>query len=267
MKRSFAWITSIVAGGVLFATLVPLAAQTPATGFKPRRTPDNQPDFQGIWQAMGSAHFNLEPHSASFGIPAGLGVIVDPPDGKIPYTAAGRAKREENLRNRGTLDPHSKCYKPGVPHLMYLPFPLQIIQSKTQVTIVSEYIHNTRHIYLNRKQHYPTADAEFWNGDSFGRFEGDTFITDVANFSPQPWLDRSGNHHSEQLRVVERFNLIDADTIRYEATLEDSKTYTRPWRISLLLYRRKEPNIRLLEYECHAYADNALKDPVLPKAP
>jgi hypothetical protein len=151
--------------------------------------------------------------------------------------------------------------------MMYLPFPLQIVQSATQVSILSEYVHNVRHIYLNRTKHYPTDDAEFWNGDSVGKFEGETFVVDVANFSPNPWLDRSGNHHSSSLHVVERFTLIDADTIRYEATLEDAKTYTRPWTIRVLLYRHKEPNMRLLEYECHAYAENSLGETALPTVP
>ena len=262
-KRSFVWICSLLAVVIAGAALLPLVAQTPAA-FRPSRTSTGQPNFQGIWQAMGSAHYDLEPHGASFGIPAGLGVIVDPPDGKIPYNAAGLAKRAENLRNRATADPHSKCFKPGVPHMMYLPFPFQIIQSATQVTVLSEYVHNVRNIYLNRNSHYPTGDAEFWNGDSVGRFDGDSLVTDVGNFSPNVWLDRSGNHHSEGLKVTERFTLIDADTIRYEATLDDSKTFTRPWRMSMLLYRRKEPNLRILEYECHAYAENSLKEPTLP---
>ena len=260
-RRSLLWITSLTVG-FLGVALLPAVGQTPA--FRPSRTPDGQPNFQGIWQAMSSAHFNLEPHTASFGIPAGTGVIVDPTNGKIPYTAAGLAEREENLKNRGTADPYSKCFKPGVPHMMYLPFPLQIVQTKTQVTVLSEYVHNVRNIYLNRDKHYPTGDAEFWNGDSVGRFDGDTLVTDVANFSPNPWLDRSGNHHSEDLKVVERFTLIDADTIRYEATLTDPKTYTRPWTIRVLLYRHKEPNARILEYECHAYAENSLGPPELP---
>jgi hypothetical protein len=263
-RRPFFWLSVALLVVSVSGALLPLAAQAPAAGFRAPRTSLGQPNFQGIWQAMGSAHFDLEPHGASFGIPAGLGVVVDPPDGKIPYNAAGLAKRAENLRNRATADPHAKCFKPGVPHMMYLPFPFQIVQSATQVTVLSEYVHNVRNIYLNRSKHYPTGDAEFWNGDSVGRFDGDSLVTDVANFSPNPWLDRSGNHHSEDLKVTERFTLIDADTIRYEATLEDPKTFTRPWRMSLLLYRRKEPNLRILEYECHAYAENSLREPALP---
>jgi len=269
-KRSLFWLSMIAAGilcGTTCAALLPMLAQAPAPTFKAPRTPDGQPNLMGIWQVMSTAHWNVEPHGASTGVPAGLGVIVDPPDGKIPYRPEALKKRAENFQNRAKLDPHAQCYKPGTPHIMYLPFPLQIIQTSTQVTILSEYVHNTRHIYLNRKSHYPPDSVELWNGDSVGRFEGDVFVTDVGNFIGQGWLDRAGNFASEQLKVVERMRLIDADTIQYEATLEDPKTFTRPWTMRVLLYRHKEPRFRLLEYECHAYTDLSLKDPKLPVVP
>lgn len=265
--RRLFWLLPILLAGILCATLLPSLAQTPAPAFKPARTPDGQPNFMGIWQTMSTAHYDLEPHSASMGVPAGTGVIVDPPDGKIPYRPEALAKRNENYKNRAKLDPHSKCYKPGTPHMVYLPFPFQIVQTPTQVTILSEYVHNTRHIYLTRKSHWPPDSVDLWNGDSVGRFEGDVFVTDVANFNGLAWLDRAGNFHSDQLKVTERFRLIDADTIQYEATLEDPRTYTRPWTLRVLLYRHKEPRFRILEYECHAYKDDALKEPQLPTVP
>ena len=265
--RSVFWLLTIGLAGVLCVAILPLIAQTPTSAFRPPRTPDGQPNLMGIWQVMSTAHYNVEPHGPSLGIPAGLGVIVDPADGRIPYRPEALTKRNENFRNRAKLDPHEKCYKPGTPHMMYLPFPLQIIQTPTQVTVLSEYVHNTRHIYLTRKSHWPPDSVDLWNGDSIGRFEGDVFISDVANFNGQAWLDRSGNFHSDALKVIERFRLIDADTIQYEATLEDPKTYTRPWTMRLLLYRHKEPRFRILEYECHAYRDDSLKEPVLPNVP
>jgi len=262
--RSLIWIASILVAGVLSAALFPAVGQTPATTFKAPRTALGQPDFQGIWQVMDTAHYDLEPHGPSYQVPAGVGNIIDPPDGKIPYRPEALKKKQENFKNRLTEDPYSKCWKPGVPHMMYVPFPFQIVQSKDHVTILSEYVHNSRILYLNRKTHYAEGEVDFWNGDSVARFDGDSLVTDVANFNGMAWLDRAGNHHSEQLKVVERFTLIDRDTIRYQATLTDPKTYTRPWTIQVLMYRRKEPNLRILEYECHAYADNSLKEPVLP---
>lgn len=266
-NRSLLLPIAVVVGGVMCATLLPLVAQTPAPAFRPARTPDGQPNFNGIWQVMNSAHYDLEPHAASMGTPAGTGVIVDPADGKIPYRPEALAKRNENSRNRAAADPYAKCYKPGTPHLTYVPFPFQILQTSSQMTILSEYMHNTRHIFLTRKTHYPPDTVDLWNGDAVGRFDGDVFVTDVANFNGQAWLDRNGNFASDQLKVTERFRLIDADTIQYEATMDDAKTYTRPWTIRMLLYRHKEPRMRILEYECHAYKDDALKDPKLPTAP
>jgi hypothetical protein len=250
---------SATAGGQ--GAAAPGGGQKPAGGQKyaPPRTPFGQPDLQGIWQVLSaSAAGNLEPHAASWGIPAGLGVIVDPPDGMIPYQPSAIARRAENFRNRGTADPLTKCYKPGVPRLTYLPFPLQIVQSPQFVMIFYEYVHNYRTIHLNRKTHLEGLD--FWNGDSIGRWDGNTLVVDVANFNDQTWFDSAGNYHSEALHVVERYTRTDANTITYEATIEDPKVFTRPWKMSMPLHLHREPNFRLLEYECHAYAEDVAKE-------
>lgn len=245
-----------------------LARSVAAQEFTPARNRHGQPDFEGIWQVLDPApHFDIEPHSASYGVPAGLGVVKDPPGGRIPYTAAGLAKRDANRANRAA-DPFARCYKPGVPHLMYLPFPLQIVQSKNFMTIMSEYMHNTRFIFFNRSDHFGEGELDLWNGDSVGRFDGDSLVTEVFNFHPDTWLDRSGNHAGgAKLKVEERLTLIDADTIRYRATLTDAEDFTRPWTIETYLHRHKDPAKQILEYECHAYADNALGPPVLPEVP
>ncbi len=269
-RRAGSWgpraLSSFVVLGV--ATVV-VAVPVHAQDYSPPRNEWAQPDLQGIWQVLDTApHYNIEPHNASYGVPAGTGIVVDPPNGMIPYNANGLAKREANRANRAQLDPIGRCYKPGTPHIMYLPFPLQILQSENLVTINSEYVHNTRFIYLHRSDHYGEGDLDLWNGDSVGRYEGDALVTDVYNFHPDVWLDRSGNHAGGwTLQVQERLELIDADTLRYRATLEDPEDFTRPWTIEVLLYRHKDPNKRILEYECHAYADNALGPPELPVVP
>jgi hypothetical protein len=246
--------------------LMLLAGQVVAQDFAPDRNRFGQPDFEGIWQALDTAtHFNIEPHGASYGVPAGLGVVVDTPDGRIPYTPSGLARREANRANLAD-DPIARCYKPGVPHMMYLPFPLQIVQSEHFLTIMSEYVHNTRFIFLNRDDHFGEGELDLWNGDSVGRFEDGELITDVYNFHPDTWLDRSGNHAGgQQLRVTERLTLIDADTIRYRATLTDPEDFTQPWTIETWLYRHKDPAKEILEYECHAYAENSVGPPELPE--
>jgi hypothetical protein len=249
-------------------SLTAVALSAGAQNYSPPRNRYGQPDFSGIWQALDPApHFNVEAHGASYGVPAGLGIVTEPADGRIPYTAPGLARREANRANRAA-DPFARCYKPGVPHLMYLPFPLQIVQSEGFMTILSEYMHNTRFIFFNRDDHFGEGELDLWNGDSVGRFDGDSLVTEVFNFHPDIWLDRSGNHAGgATLTVAERFTLIDADTIRYRATLTDPEDFTRPWTIETYLYRNKDPARQILEYECHAYAENALGPPELPRPP
>jgi hypothetical protein len=225
--------------------------------YKAPRTWDGKPDIQGIWQVQSNAHFDLEPHNASTGIPAGPGIIVDPPDGKIPYLPGALAKKQQNFAGRETLDPVNKCYMPGVPRLTYMPYPLQIFQTPVDTIIASEYVHNYRTIHTAVTKHLDGVD--FWNGDSRGHWEGDTLVVDVAGFNDQTWFDRAGNYHSDQLHVVERYTRTSPNTLMYEATIEDPKTFSRPWKIAVPLYLHEEKNFRLLEYECHAYLEDAAK--------
>jgi hypothetical protein len=234
----------------LSCIMTPLAAQT----FTPEHNSWNQPDLSGFWQVMNTAAYNVEPHTASTGVPAGLGVITAPADGMIPYTADARAQRDRNFADRFNADPLRHCYKPGVPRLTYLNLPFQIVQTENQVVMLSEYIHNTRTVHLDRREHLD--GIEFWNGDSIGHYEGDTLVVDVAGFIGSTWLDQAGNFHSPQLKVTERYTPLDPDHLRYEATLEDPATYTQPWTMSMILYRHIEDDFRVLEYECHAYAED-----------
>jgi hypothetical protein len=247
----FSMIRTALLAAILASTLCGQAA------YKAPRTWNDQPDLQGIWQVMNTANDSLEPHTAVLGMPAGLGVIVDPPDGKIPYKPEALAQRDENFKNRATADPVNRCWMPGVPRLTYLPFPLQIFQSKDHILIASEYVHTYRTIFINGTKHLDGVD--FYDGDSRGHWEGDTLVVDVAGFNDQTWFDRSGNYHSEQLHVVERYTRTGPDVLMYEATIEDPKLLTRPFKISMPLHRHTEPNFRLLEYECHAYMEDANK--------
>jgi hypothetical protein len=90
-------------------------------------------------------------------------------------------------------------------------------------------------------------------GDSRARWEGNTLVVDVVHFTDQTWLDRAGNFHSNALHVVERYTPLSADHMRYDATIEDPNVFTRPWTISMPLYRRQESNAELLEYDCLTY--------------
>jgi hypothetical protein len=234
---------------------VPVSAQA---AYKAPRTADGTPDLQGIWQVRNtSAAFGLEDHTGALGISPGRRVIVDPPDGKIPYKPEALAKRQANFKNRDAADTLNKCYMPGVPRITYLDFPFQIFQTPKYTLITYEYIHIYRTIFTDGSKHIDGLD--FWLGDPRGHWDGDTLVVDVADFNDQTWFDASGDYHSDKLHVVERYTRTGLDTLRYEATIEDPEVFTRAWKISLPLYRHTEPNFRILEYECQAYADEAAK--------
>ena len=246
-------VTSIVL--FLVAAVSVANAQTPANTLP--RTPDGKPDLSGIWQVMNTAAWDIQDHTAQKGMPAGVGVVVG---NEIPYKPEALAKKRENYANRATADPESKCYLPGVPRIMYMPYPFQIFQKPDQITMLFEYVHATRAIYTNGTQH-PPGHIDWWMGDSRGRWEGDTLVVDVVHFNDQTWFDRAGNFHSEQLHLVERFTPLDRDHITYEVTVEDPKIFTAPWRISMILYRHREPSAQILEYECYGF-DNEFHAPV-----
>lgn len=207
------------------------------------------PDLSGIWQVLNTADWDVQAHQARKDAPAGTGVVEG---GGIPYQPWALAKKKENFENRATADPRVKCDLPGVPRINYTPLPFQILQGASQVKILYEYAHGVRSIYTNGTQH-PKGHIDWWLGDSRGHWEGDTLVVDVVDFNDQSWFDRAGDFHSDELHVVERYTLADADHLNYEVTIEDPKVFTRPWKMSMILYRRKEANFQLLEYECYGF--------------
>jgi hypothetical protein len=233
-------------GAVIVA--LPAAAQEYHAG----RTAGGQPDMQGIWQADTTAYADMLPHSPQLGLPAGFGIVEG---GEIPYNREAAAKQQENFQHRATEDPVSHCFLPGVPRANYMPFPLQIFQTPGDVAILYEYVHAYRLIPLDGSKH--PDDIDFWMGDSRGHWEGDTLVVDVADNNDQTWFDDAGNFHSGDLHIVERYRRTGPDTIHYEATIEDAKTFTRPWKIAFNLYRRQQKNLELMEYDCYAYDEAA----------
>lgn len=227
------------------------------------RTADGQPDFSGIWQAIGTAHYDIEPHAADFGplvengaigaIPAGIGVVLG---GEIPYTDEGRAQQEANKATWLENDPVVKCYMPGIPRANYLPFPFQVIQSTDHIVVAYEFASASRIVYLNR----PDFEAPIlsWMGHSRGYFEDDVLIIDVTDQVPDTWLDHAGNHHTDALKVTERYYHLGPNTLMYEATLVDPAIYTEPWTIRFPLYRRLDENMQLLEYKCVEFTEELI---------
>jgi hypothetical protein len=235
--------------GSMIGTVAILAlGPAPAAGQALPRTPDGKPDLSGIWQAVNSAAWNILPHAADPDVPAGLGVVEG---NELPYTPAAAARQRDNYANRATLDPETKCWLPGVPRATYMGFPFQIVQTPGQISILYEYAHAMRNIYMNSA--HPKGPIEWWMGDSRGTWEGDTLVVDVVHFNDQTWFDKAGNHHSDVLHVVERYTPLGPNHVNYEATIEDSKVFTRPWKMSMPLYRRLDRNMQILDYECYAF--------------
>ena len=174
---------------------------------------------------------------------------------ELPYLPSALEQRRENYENRLTEDPEAKCYMVGVPRITYMPYPFQIMQTPDQLTILYEYVHTFRNIYIDSE--HPPGPIQWWMGDSRAHWEGDTLVVDVVHFTDQTWFDRSGNFHSEELHVVERYTRTGPDHMLYEAAIEDPKVFSRPWRMSMPLYRRQENNMRVLEYECYAFLEEA----------
>jgi len=260
---------SLVAGVAIVA--VTIAAIPSVTG--QARTPgvprvNGKPDLNGIWQTINTANWNIQAHTAkaalamrpgpvvpvpakevvAFGavgsVPSGLGVV----DGnELPYLPEALKKKQDNEANWLTRDPEIKCYLPGVPRATYMPFPFQIFQGQGSFFISYEYAGAVRNVYL--KDPGP-APIDSWMGQSVGRWEGDTFVIEVSGFNDQSWFDRAGNHHTEQLKVTERYTMTDADHIRYDATITDPGTFSRPWTMSMPLYRRVERGARLGQFKC-----------------
>jgi hypothetical protein len=259
------WLSSarIVSGVVVLAGLqlavIPSAGQAPAS--PAAKTADGKPNFNGIWQAVNTANWDLEDHLPRAGVPQ-LGVIgVTPPGqgvvegGEIPYQPAAAKKKQENFRNRTSADPEAKCYPPGVPRATYLPYPFQMIQSPKTIFIGYGVGDFSRKIHLDKVEPPP---IDTWMGRSLGRFEGQTLVVDVTGLNGQAWLDRAGNFASENVHIVERYTLITPYHIQYEATIEDPTVFTRPWKISMPLYRRMEPNVEILEFKCAEFSEELL---------
>ena len=225
----------------LCVSAAPALAQKKGAAFTVAKTWYDQPDLQGIWVPVKPVD-NLEKG----------GYIKDPPNGKIPYAAGQAAKRAENLKNAATADLVNKCYMPGVPRLMYMGFPFQLFETKNYVAIASEYSHVFRMIYLDGSPHLDFPDL--WDGDSRGHWDGNSLVTDVTNFNDMTWLDKAGNHHSNQLHVTERFTRTGENSLLYEATISDPMTFTKDWKIAVPMVRKTGPTARIMEHECQELA-------------
>ena len=268
-------ILSAVVGGAIAMTVTRSAA---APASRPARTADNKPNFSGIWQANNEAYWDLQAHEArpgavtqpgvypydfarvpaapvlalgaAAGVPGSRGVVDG--DGQIPYKSEAAMTKKENGENWIDRDPELKCYLPGIPRAMYMPYPFQIVQGTNKIQMAFTFANAARTVHMDKVEGPPD---DTYMGHSVGRWEGDTLVVDVTGFNGRNWFDRAGNFHSASLHLVERFTPITPDAIQYEVAIEDPEVFTGPWKIAMPLYRRLEPNSQLIEYPCIDFAE------------
>jgi hypothetical protein len=241
-------------------TAAPARSQTAAPARVARI--GGKPNFTGLWQALTGANWDIQDHStepgpfyqlgAAFAIPAGQGIVEG---NEIPYKPEALEQRRLNRLNRWTADPEIKCYMPGIPRANYMPFPFQIVQGDATIAFAYEFATSNRVVYMKTPR---KAQVPAWMGTSNGHWEGDTLVVEVTGNWPESWFDRSGNFHSDALKVTERYTLRNPDVIDYEATIDDPKTFTRPWKMSFPIYRRLEKNAKLLEFKCVEYTEELI---------
>lgn len=247
------------------------AALISSAGAQDRKRPatiGGHPNLNGIWQALNTAWWNLEAHNAEAldkfwpmgaiaAIPAGKSVVRG---GTIPYLPEALQQRNKNRANWPAADPEAKCYMLGVPRVTYDNMPFQILQGDGDLLMVYPFAATNRVIYMNDRSEPP---VDTYMGKSSGTWDGNVLVVTTTGQNDKTWLDRAGNFHSNQLKVTERFTLLDPDHIRYEATLEDPMTYSKPWTIEMPLYRLIEDNAQLLEHKCVPFADKLLYSDLL----
>src|SRR5678815_5009621 len=210
----------------------PPAAAVPAPPI--RRMQDGKPDLTGYYQAnAGGANYGLEQRRSTERLtPSTNGVVVDPPDGKLPYQPWARAERiDRELPHRGYEDPTAHCFVAGVPRSMYTPSPYQILQPPGYVVLLFERM-NWRQIPLDGRAHLPD-NVRLWQGDSVGHWEGDTLVVETKNLNGKTWLNEVGDVLTHAERIVERFIPVDSEKIIYRTTVTDPVVYALPWTIEI----------------------------------
>jgi len=283
----------------------PEAAAKPAKTAAPARTPDGQPDLQGMWTnatitpferppAMAGKPYLTEQEAAALEQQAAArrataddapkagdvgsyndvwfdagtkvvatrqtSLVIDPPDGRVPLKPTAEAARDRNLTNVDSFESMSqwdRCITRGPGRMFPAGYnnAYQIVQTPGYVTIVHEMIHEARIIPIDGRPHLDKS-IRLWTGDPRGHWEGATLVVETTNFNGKGWIATNaasgrirGVPHSEALRLVERFARVDADTIRYEITIDDPNVYTRPWTVAIPLNR--DESYQMFEYACH----------------
>ena len=268
-NRVFSRSTTLMAGAAVLAVFGFAAIVTTGQANRSARTADGKPNLNGIWQATTTANWDLLAHTtrpavaqrgvyadvpvlaapvlalgAVGGVPPGPGVVEG---NVIPYKPEAAAKKKDNAEHWLDRDPEVRCYQPGIPRAMYMPYPFQIVQGTNKIQMVFQYANASRAIHMEAVDPPP---ADNWMGHSVGKWEGNTLVVDVSHFNDRTWFSRSGDFHSDELHLIERFTPITPDALRYEVTVEDKNVFTGPWKMSMVLYRQLDDNATLMEYRC-----------------
>ncbi len=252
------------------------AASTLTANFSVPRLPTGKPDFNGVWQVMNTASYNIEPHASSAAlqmrpgpvvpvpakevvalgavgsVPAGLGVVEG---GLIPYTPAALKQRDANKADWIHKDPEIKCYLPGVPRANYMGLPFQILQSDKSIMIAYEYDGAVRNLVF--KDPGP-APIDSWMGQSVAHWEGDTLVVVVTGLNDSSWFDHAGNFHTADMKVVEKYHYTGPGVVRYEAEITDQAVFTRPWKMSMNLYRHVGEDAHLQQFRCVEFVEELM---------
>jgi hypothetical protein len=248
-----------------------------AAAYRAARLPGTtHPDLNGVWQVMNQAGWDIEPHAARAAlqlrpgpfvpvpakdvlalgavgaVPAGNGIVEG---GEIPYKPEAKKVRDENRADYLNRDPEVKCYLPGVPRANYMHLPFQIFQSEKSMIVAYEYAGAVRNVMFNDPG---PAPVDSWMGQSVAKWEGDTLVVTVTGMLDRTWFDRAGNHHSDQMTVVERWTPTGPNTMRYEATITDPETFTRPWKMSFNLYKHVGEDARLNQFKCVEFVEELM---------
>jgi hypothetical protein len=256
------FVDTTIAAGFAAALLTLVTAPAAAQTYRPPRAADGHADLSGIYQALNTANWDLEDHSPQAGPMWQTGAIGSQPAGSsvveggtIPYKPEALEKKKANFSNRRTNDPEAKCYMPGIPRANYMPYPFQIVQSPRGIMFIYEFASANRLVNMGKPEE---AGSDTWMGTNNGHWEGDTLVIDVTGLNGLAWFDRAGDFGGKQLHVVERFSRPDPYHLNYEATIEDPTVFTRPWKISMPLYRRVEKNAQLFEFKCVEFVEELL---------
>lgn len=265
------WLGAAALGGVMLAASVQpsVTAQTPPAArpavqaattpakWTPARLKDGQPDIAGIYQAIGGgggAGTNMEPMPGMMGTAnVSPGIVIDPPDGQIPYLPWARVRRDEVRRehltpNQAQVDSRNRGWPDGVPRINYYSVnPFQIVQTTGAVLVLYEAQHEFRYIPLDGRPQ-PDAPVKMWMGSSRGRWEGTTLVVEVTNINDRVRFSVSGDFASDEVKVTERWQWVDRDTIQHSATFEDPKVFTRPFTVAKTLKRQLQKGFEIMEY-------------------